>query len=95
MFKNMKIGLKLGAGFGVVVALLLLVGGLSVYNQGSLNDSLQEIATDKWPKVALANNVKAAINTVARALRNALLTNDPGIQAEELARVAKAREEVT
>lgn len=38
MFKNMKIGVRLGLGFGVVLMLLLIISALSFFRVGGLND---------------------------------------------------------
>ena len=94
MFKNMKIGMKLGLGFGVVLTLLLLLGGISVSKITLLGKDISSLADDKWPKAERAFEIKGQINLVARALRNSLLTNDAAIQEKELARVSEAREAV-
>ncbi|MFA6464339.1 MAG: methyl-accepting chemotaxis protein [Desulfurivibrionaceae bacterium] len=94
MFKNMKIGMKLGLGFGVVLILLLLLGGISISKIKGLGLEAEKMADDKWPKAQIAYEIKGEINLVARALRNALLTNDGEIVQKELARISGAREKV-
>ena len=95
MFKNMKIGMKLGLGFGVVLTLMLILGVISVSKLKTLGNDTQNLADDKWPKAKLAYDVRGETNLVARAVRNALLTNDAAIQQEELAKVPEARERAT
>ena len=94
MFKNMKIGMKLSLGFGVVLTLLLLLGGISISKIKGLGNDAEKMADDKWPKAQISYEIKGEINLVARAIRNALLTNDGEILQKELARISGAREKV-
>jgi len=90
MFRNMKIGLKLSLGFGVVLALLVVIGGMGIVNQNTLNGKIQMLVQDRWPKAEHANAIVDQINIVARALRNTLLTNDATIQQKEMGRIPEA-----
>ncbi len=94
MFKDMKIGMKLGLGFGLVLTLLLLLGGISISKIKGLGNDAEKMAEDKWPKAQIAYEIKGEINVVARAIRNALLTNDGEVLKKELARISGAREKV-
>ena len=94
MLKNIQIGLKLCLGFGVVLALLVLLGGMGIVNQNILNGQVQLLVQDRWPKAEHANAIIYQINIVARALRNALLTNDATIQQKEMNRIPAASQAV-
>jgi methyl-accepting chemotaxis protein len=95
MFKNMKIGMRLGLGYGLVVVLLLVVASLSMYEmRGIIRD--EDTITDKiWPKTAQSNEIMDNINIVARAVRNALLTKDAATAKKELGRIEEARKVVS
>ncbi|GAB7027661.1 methyl-accepting chemotaxis protein [Geotalea toluenoxydans] len=87
MFKNMKIGTKLGVGYGVVLLLMVLMGVLAYVNVSRLSNNIDELAADKFPKTVQANDVIDQLNIAARATRNAILTDDRSETAKEIGRI--------
>jgi len=75
MFKNLKIGVRLGIGFGLVIILLIVISTLAYLRVGAINAEVEDMVKDKYPKVQIASDVLEAINTNARAMRNALLVD--------------------
>ena len=73
MFKNLKIGVRLGIGFGIVIALLILIASISYLRVGALNGEIENMVNDKFPKTVQANDMIDAMNTIARRLRNAYI----------------------
>lgn len=73
MFNNLKIGVRLGIGFAVTLALLVTIAVLSITNISSLNDDIQQMTNDRFPKTVQANAIVRALNVIARNLRNAAL----------------------
>ena len=73
MFKNLKIGVRLGAGFALVLALLATISVISVERLTSVDDDIDKIVQDRYPKTVQANNLIDAINSIARLLRNAYI----------------------
>ena len=76
MLKDLKIGTKLFAGFGIAVLSLIVLLIFSIVNLSSLNDEIDDLAHDKFVKVVWANNIIDAVNNEARAIRNIALTDD-------------------
>jgi methyl-accepting chemotaxis protein len=68
--KNMKLGLRLGVGFGIVLILMLALGAISYQRLGDLDKEIDGMVTVQFPKTVQANNVIDAINGIARHLRN-------------------------
>ncbi|MHB1231337.1 MAG: methyl-accepting chemotaxis protein [Burkholderiales bacterium] len=91
MFKNMKIGIRLGVGFGLVVILLATVSLVSYMRLSQLTSEITDLIGDKFPKTVLANNLIEQANTIARALRNSVLVSKPEEIQKELDRVEEAR----
>jgi len=77
MFKSMKVGVRLGLGFGLVVALMLLVAGMSILRLSAVNDSTRIVVDDRYPKVMQASNVSKRILDNGRLVRQMLLVDDP------------------
>ena len=91
MFKNMKIGVRLGLGFGLVATLLIIVSALSYIRLTSISAEINLLVSDRFPKVVAANTIIDQINLTARALRNAVLVKTPEEAVKELDRVTAAR----
>jgi len=73
MFKNMKIGARMGLGFGVVLVMLGVVAFLGVSRLSDLNHDVEELVNDRFPKTVWANNIIDSINAIARAMGNTLI----------------------
>jgi methyl-accepting chemotaxis protein len=73
MLNNLKIGVRLGIGFAVTLALLITIATVSYRIIASLDDGIDLMATDRFPKTQQANAIVRAINVVARNLRNAAM----------------------
>ena len=91
MFKNLKIGMRLGFGFGVVLLFLALIAALSVSRINELNDNTMLVVNDRIPKIEMANEVVENIFTVARSSRNLLISNDKAFEKTQLDTIAAAR----
>jgi len=95
MLKNMKIGPRLGFGFGIVMVLMVAVGGFAIFRINSMNHLVDVITSNRLPKVVLANELSQNVNIVARALRNIVI--DPGktTQEAEPKRIAECRKNIS
>lgn len=74
--RNMKVSTRLSLGFGVVVALMVIILIIGVSRLATLNDGLTEMASDRWPNAVLANEIKDNINVIAISLRNMMLASE-------------------
>ena len=82
MFKNMKIGVRLGIGFSLVVVLMVAIAAIGITRMAVLNASLENINKDKWPKVLLLEEGLAGVNTIGLGARDLLLATDKtGVQS--------------
>jgi methyl-accepting chemotaxis protein len=73
MFANMRLAVRLGLGFAVTLALLVIISVVSYVRLGALNDNIELMVNDRFPKTVQANTMVDAINTIARQLRNAYI----------------------
>lgn len=88
--KNQKIGVRLGIGFavallGLIVSVLIGINGL-----GTLNDDVDDLAHNKFPKTVWANNIIDAINEASQATRNIMLTKDNVLLKQQRENLAQA-----
>lgn len=94
MLKNLQLGARLGLGFGLMGILILVVGMFSVAKIGKLESGIHLVVDDRMPKVMWANRWIEEVNTIARILRNEVISNDPGFIVKEDARFADSRKKI-
>lgn len=58
MFKNLKLGQKIGYGFSILIIIALFLGGLAVVSMNGVRSGASKLAKDFVPSVAVANNVE-------------------------------------
>jgi len=91
MLKNMKIGVRLGLGFFLVMALLIATLADSVFSLRNLNENVQAIAGNRFPKTVAANKIVDEVNVIAIAMRDIAIDNRERSQGE-LQKINAARE---
>lgn len=76
MFNNMKIGMRLGVSFAVVLLLMAIIIGSGAKGLMSVNDITTRIVTLDWQKAVIANDVIDLANDNARASFELFLLRD-------------------
>ena len=92
---NLKIGVRLGMGFAIVGAMLLLVASIGITRLASLNAGTKLIVSDRVPKVAWCNTIINELNVVARAVRNIIIIDDPQQLQKQFERIPQASATIT
>ena len=86
MAAGMKVGVRQAIGFGAVILLLVIVVMTSISSMKNIDQKLDLIINDRYPKTVLANQIVDNINVMARAMRNLLILKDAEQLAKERAR---------
>ena len=73
MLNNLKLGVRLGIGFAITLVLLIVIAIASYSRLGALNENIELMVNDRFPKTVQANDMIDAINSIARQLRNAYI----------------------
>lgn len=73
MFAKMKVATRLGLGFGVVIILLLVLSVVSVQRLALIDAGVKDITGNRYPKVALANEMLRLSIDNSRQLRTEVL----------------------
>jgi methyl-accepting chemotaxis protein len=81
MFKNLKIGMRLGSGFGAVLVLLAVIASVGLMQLAGMNRSMTSVVDEKYPQTALANDISFREMNSARLVRNIILLTDKDHQA--------------
>ena len=70
---NLKVGVRLGLGFGLVLVLLSVIAFIGLTRLAHMNEDVELILNDRYPKTVQANDIIDNINIIARAMRNTLI----------------------
>jgi len=95
MFRNMKIGVRLGLGFGLLVVLLLGIALLGTSRMSDINQELDVIVHDRYAKVALVDNIRGNFHSLATYVRGAALATDPTVVKDQQAQVGLLRQSIS
>ncbi len=82
----------MGIGFGFLVLLLIAMAVLGVARLSGLNEQMDEVVNDKYPKTVLANDIIKNVNVIARSSRNVLLMTDADEITGEMQSIRQASE---
>lgn len=77
MFKNMKIGAKLGLGFGAVLLLMSILGVFSLQRMGVVNDKSTEIAQNWMPSIRMVEEINTGTSDYRIAEYEHVLSQSP------------------
>ena len=91
MFKNLKIGARLGIGFGLLSFLLLTISLIAYVRVSQIVKEMDDVVNNYYPKTVIANNIVDQANLTARAMRNALLVKSPEEAQKEMDRIVESR----
>ena len=90
----MKIGIRLGLGFALIVALLIATAGIGINRLGVVNDATTLIVQDRYHKVDLANEIKDHLNKIVRSAAYATMLTEPDQVKRELGRMEQSRQAI-
>ncbi|PQK94904.1 methyl-accepting chemotaxis protein [Pantoea ananatis] len=80
---NMKIGVRLGAAFGFILLLLIVIALAGLLRIHSLGDTVDKLAGDRFDKATAATNLRFYVTDMSRLVRSIALADDPA-QKEKL-----------
>jgi methyl-accepting chemotaxis protein len=83
MFANIKIGIRLAAGFGAVLLLMAVLSFVGINGMASVQDRLDQIVNDNMVKMQLINDMSESVHIVTRITRTIVLLEEPDAIAAE------------
>ncbi|MHB2056376.1 methyl-accepting chemotaxis protein [Pantoea dispersa] len=89
--KNMKVGVRLGIAFGLVVALLVVIGITSIMKINNIKSGITSIVEDRYVKVRLGFDVRDGVNDQIKYLRGIVIdTTRPQFNVQRFQQLADA-----
>jgi len=76
MFKNMKLGVKIAAGFAAILILSTVLGGFCVLSMKNAQIQSGKLSNEYVPAVAIANNIERNIASAVLQIRTYSLTEN-------------------
>ena len=92
-FRNIRIGQRLTIGFGMVIALMVLLAGLALVRIQTLAGDMTALVEVTYPETVTANRMKANLNEISRSMLSTLVMSDDAQIKGELANIAKYQQE--
>src|SRR5574340_97729 len=86
-FVNLRVGARLGLGFGLVLVMLSLIAIIGISRLSGVNEITNRITTKDWTKAVLANEIGDLANDNARASYELFLLTDKTAIARTLDRI--------
>ncbi len=93
MFKNMKIGLRMGLGFSLVLVFMIAIIVISLNAMENSRDKLERIVKVNNARLHMSNAMIDDVREVSIALRDILLLKDNGKIQETKNKIAETRQE--
>lgn len=94
MIGKMKIGLRLYSGFGLVVLLMIILGGIALLNIRGMGDSVSDLGDNRIPKLEQIAEITENVYIVEVALREAALSEVQADVNRQLAVIEKAAKSI-
>ncbi len=92
LLTNLKVGARLGLGFGAVLTLMLIITVLSITSFRGLDVQFRDILENDVTKLIEANNMLDGVNVIAIEMRNTLLIDQRSEQLKSLDRILEQRQ---
>lgn len=88
---DLKVGVRLGAAFALMIVLLFVVALVGITRLQESNQTTAKVVKDRYTKAALSVRLRDSVNTGAVNLRTALLFSDPAQAKKYLEQLTTTR----
>ncbi|HEY6768470.1 MAG TPA: MCP four helix bundle domain-containing protein, partial [Candidatus Sulfotelmatobacter sp.] len=88
-FNNLKIGKKLGLGFGIIELLTVILGIFSLAHLSKVNANTVDIATHWLPSIKVLGDMRSITSDIRRHELNHVTRTDGREEADEMAIIAR------
>jgi methyl-accepting chemotaxis protein len=98
--KNMKLGMKIALGFGILIVIATILGAVGIWNMGKVERSSGVLSSEYVPQVAMAMNLSNAASRLMYEMRGYGLSEEKSFydaalkEAEDLDKALAAGEDL-
>ena len=90
--KDMKIGKKMGWGFGIILVVMAVATATSLYIISNVNDQLERVVRVNTAKITRANSAIVRVADIYYSMANIMLAPDDTTRSQQMERIKKNRE---
>lgn len=90
--QNIKIGKRMGWGFGIILAVMVVATATALYVISDINDQLDRIVRVNNEKIRHANDAIIAANSLYFSIGNIMLAPDDATRSQQMDKIKKDRE---
>ncbi len=90
--KNLRIGTRLGAAFGLITLLMVSLALLAGHSLSGVRGDMDSVVHDLYIKVKLVASIGSDVNLQARAVRNLVIMESPAQREQEVQALMASRE---
>src|SRR6056297_3358167 len=94
MFKNLKLGFKIGGGFGILILIACVLGGIAVYNMGNVQKESTSLEKEYVPEIRIVSDLQNNYLNAKTNFINYALTHNEEFFHPTMERINKAEENV-
>lgn len=94
-WKNLKLGAKLGTGFGLLILISMILGGLAVINMSTISTKSTHLADEYVPEVNLANEIERNARQTMYNMRGYSLSENEAFLKEGQNFLSKVEKNIT
>lgn len=91
MLKNLKLGMKLGAAFGAMILITLILGGIAVVKMSAVKTDSQMLSKEYVPEAVLAGQLEREVLLTMFAMRGYGLTENQTYYNEGMTALAEVK----
>ena len=91
--QDMKIGWRLGLGFGLILLFLLAISAIGTIGMLKVDDGLNQIVKRDYAKIQLAHESSKSVSNIISSIQSMILQSDPGARKEENNNIALDRQQ--
>lgn len=89
--KNLKLGVKIGGGFGLLIIIVCILGGIAVFNMKSVEGDSIRLANEYVPEVIIAGEIERNVQLAMYAWRGYAFTKSATFLEEGKKRLANVQ----
>ena len=90
-FSNLTISKRLAVGFGVILALMIILTATGIWSLSGMNSKIEQIIKVNNTKIEHAYSIQNAINAIDKSVFTIVLSNDEGTTKTERLKIETAR----
>lgn len=92
--KNMKLAVKIGLGFGILILIVCLLGGIAIWNMVSIKNEATILAKEYMPEVSVSNDIERRALETMYAMRGYAFTGEQQYWDEGVQKLAAVQEAI-